>query len=127
MYPIGRHLDFHVRVVFGKQIYLTDRAMKSVKMVKRFIEISMYFCFRCSKINSSTERTEESLPSAIFYSARLFVQQLSGDIPFVHSSLAGETLFSKLLIGQKIMFCSLKFCPSKWELYCFLYDLRGQI
>ena len=86
-------------------------------MVERFIEISMYFCFRCSVTDSLTERTEESLPSAIFYSARPFVQQLSGDIPFFRSSLAGETLFRKLLIGQKIIFCSLKFCPSKWELF----------
>ena len=56
-----RNLDFHFRLVFGKQIYLTDRAMESVKMVERFIEISMYFCFRCSKIDSLTDGTEESL------------------------------------------------------------------
>ena len=46
---------FHFRGVFSKQIYLTDRAMKSVKMVEHFIEISVYFYLRCSKINSSTE------------------------------------------------------------------------
>ena len=61
-----RKLDFHFLVVFGKQIYLTDRAMESVKMVERFIEISIYFSFHCFKINSSTERTEESFLSAIF-------------------------------------------------------------
>ena len=61
-----RNLDFHFRLVFGKQIYLTDRAMESVKMVERFIEISMYFYCRCSKLNSSTERTEESLLLPIF-------------------------------------------------------------
>jgi len=77
--------NFHFRVLFGKQIYLTDRAMESVKMVDRFIEISMYFYFRCSKINSSTERTEESLPSAIFYSARLLLSSCRVTFPsFIH-------------------------------------------
>ena len=90
-----------IRVVFGKQIYLTDRATKSVKMVERVIEISAHFCFRCSKINSLTERTEESVLSGLFFKARLFVQQLSSDIPFVYSSLAGEILILKLLIGNK--------------------------
>ena len=41
------------------------------------------------------------------------MQQLSGDIPFVHSSLAGEMLFFTLLIGQKILFYSLKLCRLK--------------
>ena len=61
------HFDFHFRVVFGKQIYLTHRVTKTVKMVERFIEISIHFSFRCSKINSLTERTEESLLSAIVF------------------------------------------------------------
>ena len=63
MHLIRRHIDFHFRLVFGKQIYLTDRAMKSVKIVERFIEISIYSCFGCSKINYLTERTEKSLLS----------------------------------------------------------------
>ena len=67
VYLLRRHLDFHFLVVFGKQIYLTDRAMESGKMVERFIEISMYFCFRCSKMDSLTERTEESLLLTIFF------------------------------------------------------------
>ena len=32
------------------------------------------------------------------------MQQLSGGIPFVHSSLAGEIPFLKLMIGQKKMY-----------------------
>ena len=107
------------RVVLGEQIYLKDRAMKSVKMFKRFIEISIYFCFRSSKINSLIERTEESLLWAFFFKALGFFLnvQLSHDIPFVHSLLAGEILFFNLLIRQKVIFYSLQFCPSKWELY----------
>ena len=62
-----KNLDFHFRVAFGKQIYLIDRAMESVKMVERFIEISIYFCFRCSITDSLTERTEESLLLTIFF------------------------------------------------------------
>ena len=59
------------------------------------LKFQCIFCFRCSKINSLTERTEESLLSAIF------LKRLSSDIPFVYSSLAGEVLFLNLLIGQK--------------------------
>ena len=58
-----------IRVVFGKQIYLTDRATKSIKMVERFIEISIHCCFRCSKINSLTERTGESVLTGLFFKA----------------------------------------------------------
>ena len=36
----------------------------------------------CSKINSSTEQTEANLSSAIFQSARVFVQRLAGDVLF---------------------------------------------
>ena len=98
-------------------MYVTDRTMESIKMVERFIEISKYFYCRCSKINSSTERTEESLLLTIFRKRSAFCSAAVGDIPFVHSSVGGEILFFKLLIGQKIIFCSLKFCRSKWELY----------
>ena len=37
------------------------------------------------------------------------MQQLSGDIPFVHSSLAGEIPFLKLMIAQKLYFAARNF------------------
>ena len=37
------------------------------------------------------------------------MQQLSGDIPFVHSSLAGEIPFLKLMFGQKMYFAARNF------------------
>ena len=63
------------------------------------------------------------------------MQQLSGDIPFVHSSLAGEMLFFTLLIGQKIIFYNLKLFRSTFvEIMSFRVsrnyiheDFRGQI
>ena len=37
------------------------------------------------------------------------MQQLSGGIPFVHSSLAGEIPFLKLMIAQKLYFAARNF------------------
>ena len=58
------------------------------------------------------------------------MQQLSGGIPFVHSSLAGEIPFLKLMIGQKNVLYSPQFCRSKFveiSLWNYIhYDFRGQ-
>ena len=49
--------------------------MKSVKMVESFIEIA------------ELSKQKKTFFRSFFEYARLFLQQLSGDIPFVHSLL----------------------------------------
>ena len=58
--------DFVCRVLFGRHLFRTNKATKSVKLVRNFHLNVTLFLFSCCKIYSSTEKQKQTFFESFF-------------------------------------------------------------